>query len=388
MSAPGRPARAIPATYMRGGTSKGVFFCASDLPTDPAERDQLLLRVLGSPDVYGKQIDGLGGASSSTSKIVIVERSARPAADVEYLFGQVAIDRPLIDYSGNCGNLTTAVAPFALAQGLVRAERDGVVPIRLWQRNIGKPIIAHVPIMHGAPVEDGDFVMDGVPFAAAAIELEFLDAGGGADAPLLPTGNVIDRLEVPGVGRIEASLVNAGSEVAFIDAAAIGLIGIETQAAVNGDRALLARLEAIRAQAAVAMGLAASAAAATRERPATPRVSFVAPPRTYVASSGRTIDAAAIDFTARIVSMGQLHHAYTGTGAVAVAVAAALPGSIVHRAAGGVSRDGRVRVGHVAGTMTVGASVRREQGTWIVDRAIVSRSARRLMTGHVFVPAP
>jgi 2-methylaconitate isomerase len=377
------PQRAIPAVYMRGGTSKGVFFRAQDLPADPLERDRLLLRVIGSPDPYGKHIDGMGGATSSTSKIVIVDRSSRADCDVQFLFGQLAVDRDVIDYSGNCGNLTTAVGPFAITQGLVAAS-EGVTTLRLWQQNIGKPIVAHVPVRNGEPIEVGEFEMDGVPFPGAEIPLEFLDAGGGGDGALLPTGRVIDVLDVPGVGRFEVSFINAGNPTVFLTAAALGLTGTELQPAINTNRAQLDRLETIRAHAAVAMGLAPDPATATRDRPISPRLAFVCPPTTYVASSGKTIERESIDITARIISMGVLHHAFTGTGAVAIAVAAALPGSIVAQVA---TRVNPLRVGHVAGAMTVGADVRRSGDEWIVDRVLVSRSARRLMSGLVYVPS-
>ena len=376
--------RSFPAELWRGGTSRGLFLRAADLPFDDAARDALLLRALGSPDPYGKQIDGLGGATSSTSKVVLVRPSGRPDCAAEYLFGAVAIDRPVIDWSGNCGNLTTAVAPYALAAGLVSPPPDGVARFGLWQANLGKRIVAHVPVRGGLAREDGDFDMDGVAFPGAEIVLEFLDPGGGEGA-LLPTGRVRDSLQVPGVGPIEATLVNAGNPTVFVAAAALGLGGTELQPAVNGDGALLARCEAIRAAGAVAMGLAPSAQAATRERPATPKLSFVAAPADYTASSGRIIGSQEVDLVARILSMGALHHAYTGTGAVALSVAAALPGSVVH-AAVRPGTGAAVRVGHASGVMTVGAEVRNDAGQWIVDRSVMSRSARRLMAGTVFLP--
>lgn len=382
----------IPAVYMRGGTSKGVFFRASDLPGDPAERDAILMRVVGSPDPYGKQIDGLGAASSSTSKVVILGPSSRPDSDVDYLFGQVAIDRPLIDWSGNCGNLTAAVGPYAIAEGWVKPERDGEALVRIWQRNIGKRILAHVPVHGGEVVEEGGFVLDGVAFPAAEIRIEFLDPGGlgeGEDSggAMLPTGRVADTLDVPGVGRVEATLITAGNPTVFVEASAVGLQGHELQADVNGDRALLARSEAIRAAAAVAMGLAKSAAEASATRLHTPKIAFVSPPRAYTASNGRAVAQAGIDVTIRMLSMGQLHHAVTGTGAVATAVACALEGSLPHR----VLRPGTdalaTRLGHPSGILTVGAAVSRTKDGWVVDKAVMSRSARRLMEGWVRVPA-
>ncbi len=375
--------RRIPAEFWRGGTSKGIFLLEHDLPSDAAHRDRLLLRMIGSPDPYGKQIDGMGGATSSTSKIVLIRRSSRADCDVEYLFGAVDIHRPIIDWSGNCGNLTTAVGPLALSLGLVAAS-EGTTVVRLWQDNIGKRILAHVPVIDGRPAEEGDFLMDGVAFPAPEILLEFLDPGGGESA-MLPTGNVVDTLDVPGVGTVEATLVNAGNPTVFVHASTLGLTGLEMPPAVNADTTVLARCEAIRSHAAVTMGLAVSAASATRDRPATPKLSFVAAPATYVASSGREVRSEDISLVARILSMGALHHAYTGTGAVALAVAAALPGSVVARAARGGSSD-RIRIGHVAGTLTAGAEVRRNGADWSVTRALMSRSARRLMSGTVHVP--
>lgn len=378
--------RSLPADYWRGGTSKGVFFLERDLPADPVAREALLLRVIGSPDPYGKQIDGMGGASSSTSKVVMVRPSSRPDCDVEYTFGAVDIERPVIDWSGNCGNLTTAVGPFALLHGLVKpGAADGVTTVRLWQANIGKRILAHVPVADGLPVEHGEFLMDGVAFPSAEILLEFLDPGGGESA-MLPTGQVVDALDVPGVGRIEATLVNAGNPTVFVEAAALGLRGTELQQDMNTDRALLDRCEAVRAHAAVRMGLAPSPEAATRDRPATPKLSFVSPPAAYTASSGKAVDVAALDLVARILSMGALHHAYTGTGAVALAVAAALPDSVVARNARSGAAE-KVKIGHPSGTMTVGAEVKAVSGGWEVRRALMSRSARRLMSGQVWVPA-
>jgi hypothetical protein len=381
--------RKIPAVYMRGGTSKGVFFHSDSLPADPQARDRLLLRVIGSPDPYGKQIDGMGGATSSTSKVVIVSRSSRADCDVEYRFGQVAIDAPVIDWSGNCGNLTTAVGPFAMSEGLIDAPSDGIAVLRLWQANIGKRIIAHVPVRNGEVVEEGEFELDGVTFPAAEIRLEFLDPGGDADdiaGPMFPTGRTVDKLDVPGIGGFEATLINAGNPTIFVEAQALGLSGIELQDDVNGNAALLARCEEIRAHGAVAMGLAASAEDATRLRPHTPKLAFVAPPQAYVASSGKAVSGAGIHLTARILSMGKLHHAMTGTGAVALAAAAAVPGTILERAIRNRMSDGRVCFGHPSGTLTVGAVAEKRGDGWIVTRAMMSRSARRLMEGFVCVP--
>jgi probable AcnD-accessory protein PrpF len=381
----------IRAVYMRGGTSKGVFFRAEDLPADPARRDRLLLRVIGSPDPYGKQIDGMGGASSSTSKVVIVSKSSRPGFDVDYLFGQVAIDRPLIDWSGNCGNLTSAVGPFAICEGLVAAPREGFAEVRIWQANIGKRIVARVPMKDGEVVEEGDFELDGVAFPAAEIAIAFVDPGGGEEeeggGAMFPTGRLVDALEVPGVGMVEATLINAGNPTVFVEAAALGLAGTELQEAVNGDAALLARCESVRAHGAVAMGLAASTGEASSRRQHTPKIAFVSPPQAYVASDGKAVRAEDIAITARIVSMGKLHHAMTGTGAVAIAVAAAIPGTIVHRCVRPGTDPARLRFGHPSGTLAVGAEALLRDGQWVVTRAVMSRSSRRLMEGWVRVPA-
>ena len=377
----------IPAVYMRGGTSKGVFFLADDLPSDKQERDRILMRVIGSPDRYGKHTDGMGGATSSTSKVVILSKSKRADSDVDYLFGQVAIDRPLVDWSGNCGNLSAAVGPCAIGMGLVEAPADGLATVRIWQANIKKKIVNHVPMSGGEVQELGDFQLDGVAFPAAEVQLEFLDpADDGGDAgATFPTGNHIDLLDVPGVGKIEATLINAGNPTVFVDAAALGFKGTELQGDINGDKALLGRVEAVRALGAVAMGDAATAEEATAKRQHTPKLAFVAKPADYTASDGRAVEAGSIDLLARIFSMGVLHHAMTGTGAVAIAAAAAIPGTVVHRVAP-VGADGCVRFGHPSGTLKVGAEVHKDGNHWTVTKVLMSRSARRLMEGWVRVP--
>jgi probable AcnD-accessory protein PrpF len=359
---------------MRGGTSKGVFFCAEDLPSDPAERDRILLRVVGSPDPYGKQIDGMGAATSSTSKVVILAPSKRDDSDVDYLFGQVAIDRPLIDWSGNCGNLTAAVGPYAVSQGWVETPRDGVAVTRIWQQNIARRIVAHVPVRGGEVVEEGDFELDGVTFPAAEIRIEFMDPGGMGDAAMFPTGRLRDLLEVPGVGRIEATLITAGNPTVFVADAQGGWLEQPQKA------------EAIRAHAAAAMGLAATPEEASSKRPHTPKLAFVAPRRDYIASSGRSVSGHDIDLTLRMLSMGKLHHAITGTGAIATGVACAIPGTVAHDARQGAGDPLRMRIGHPSGTITVGAEVAQEGGGWVVTKAVMSRSARRLMEGWVRVP--
>jgi 2-methylaconitate isomerase len=381
----------IAAVYMRGGTSKGVFFRADSLPADPALRDAILLRVIGSPDPYEKQIDGMGAATSSTSKLVTVGPSSRADCDVDYLFGAASIDKPVIDWSGNCGNLTSAVGPFAIAEGLVDAPRDGIATVRIWQANINAKIIAHVPMKDGEVVEEGDFELDGVTFPAAEIRIEFLDPGGSEDGEasaggMFPTGNPLDSLDVPGYGTFQVTMINAGNPAIFIHAEDLGLRGNEMQADVNGDPALLARCEAIRAHAAVRMGLAASADEVTALRPHTPKLAFVSLPSAYVASSGKTVEPSMVDINARILSMGKLHHAMTGTGAVAIAVAGAIPGTVVNRLVAGKKIE-QIRFGHPSGVMAVGAQAEQRDGTWVVTKAIMSRSARRLMEGRVFVPS-
>jgi probable AcnD-accessory protein PrpF len=384
----------IPATYMRGGTSKGVFFRLQDLPeaaqVPGARRDALLMRIIGSPDPYGKQIDGMGAATSSTSKTVIVAKSSRPGHDVDYLFGQVAIDRILVDWSGNCGNLTAAVGPFAISSGLVDPERiphNGIATVRIWQANIGKTIIAHVPMTGGAVQETGDFELDGVTFPAAEVQLEFLDPAAdeeGGGGSMFPTGNLVDDLEVPGVGTLKATMINAGIPTIFLDADAIGYTGTELQEAINGDPQALAMFETIRAHGAMRMGLIKHLdGAATRQH--TPKVAFVAAPRDYIASSGKPVVAADIDLLARVMSMGKLHHAMVGTAAVAIGTAAAIPGTLVNQAAGGGERSA-VRFGHPSGTLRVGAEAVQDGGGWSVTKAIMSRSARVLMEGWVRVP--
>jgi hypothetical protein len=376
---------------MRGGTSKGVFFRADSLPSDRALRDRILLRVIGSPDPYGQQIDGMGAATSSTSKVVLVGPSSREDCDVDYWFGQVAIDKPVVDWSGNCGNLTSAVGPFAIAQGLVDAPRDGIAAVRIWQANINAKIIAHVPMQDGAVLEEGDFELDGVSFPAAEIRIEFLDPSGeggddDAGSGMFPTGNPIDTLDVPGVGVIELTMINAGNPAIFIDAATLGLKGNELQRDINGNTDLLSKAEAIRAHAAVRMGLSRTADEASTLRPHTPKLAFVATPSAYVASSGKPVDPATLDINARIFSMGKLHHAMTGTGAVAVAVAGVIPGTVVHRLLTNRTAD-RIRFGHPSGVLAVGAEAGQRDGSWVVTKAIMSRTARRLMEGNIFVPS-
>ncbi|PFG08939.1 2-methylaconitate cis-trans isomerase PrpF [Marinobacter sp. LV10MA510-1] len=384
----------IPATYMRGGTSKGVFFRLEDLPeraqTPGPARDNLLLRVIGSPDPYGKQTDGMGGATSSTSKTVIVSKSTQPDHDVDYLFGQVSIDKPFVDWSGNCGNLTAAVGAFAINSGYVEKDRlpengagSGIVTVRIWQANIRKTIIAKVPVTNGEVQETGDFELDGVTFPAAEVQVEFMDPADG-EGSMFPTGNLVDDLEVPGVGTLKATMINAGIPTVFINADAVGYNGTELQDAINGNPEALAMFETIRAYGAVKMGLIQNIEeAAARQH--TPKVAFVAPPANYSSSSGKAITTDDIDLLVRALSMGKLHHAMMGTAAVAIATAAAIPGTLVNLAAGGGDRTS-VTFGHPSGTLQVGAEAKEINGQWTATKAIMSRSARVLMEGWVRVP--
>ncbi|EGR0037468.1 TPA: 2-methylaconitate cis-trans isomerase PrpF [Vibrio vulnificus] len=381
----------VPATYMRGGTSKGVFFNLADLPPEAQiageKRDQLLLRVIGSPDPYGKQIDGMGGATSSTSKTVIVSKSSRADHDVDYLFGQVSIDKPFVDWSGNCGNLSAAVGPFAIHAGLIDEQRipqNGVVTVKVWQANIGKTIEVHVPIQHGLVQETGEFSLDGVTFPAAEIQVDFVDPADG-EGSMFPTGNLMDDLVVPDVGTFNATLINAGIPTIFLDAEALGYSGTELQEQINNDEQALAKFETIRAYGALKMGLITSIEEA-EGRQHTPKVAFVAKPKSYQASSGKVVEAGDVDLLVRALSMGKLHHAMMGTAAVAIGAAACVPGTLVNLAAGGGEKQA-VTFGHPSGTLKVGAQAKATEQGWVVEKAIMSRSARILMEGFVRVPS-
>lgn len=383
----------IPATYLRGGTSKGVFFRLQDLPErcqvpGPA-RDALFLRVIGSPDPYSAHMDGMGGATSSTSKCVILAKSSQPDHDVDYLYGQIAIDKAFVDWSGNCGNLSTGAGAFAIHAGLVDPARipdNGICVVRIWQANIGKTIIAQVPITNGQVQETGDFELDGVTFPAAEIVLEFLDPSedGEEGGALFPTGHLLDELDVPGIGKLKATLISAGIPTVFVNAADIGYTGTELREAINTDPEALARFEAIRIAGALRMGLIkAPEEAATRQH--TPKIAFVAPAKDYRTASGKEVKGGDIDLLVRALSMGKLHHAMMGTCAVAIGTAAAIPGTLVNLAAGGGEREA-VRFGHPSGTLRVGAEARLVDGEWTVTKAVMSRSARILMEGWVRVP--
>ncbi|MDK9784519.1 2-methylaconitate cis-trans isomerase PrpF [Vibrio sp. B172a] len=381
----------VPATYMRGGTSKGVFFNLEDLP-QPAQvageaRDKLLLRVIGSPDPYAKQIDGMGGATSSTSKTVVVSRSQRVDHDVDYLFGQVSIDKPFVDWSGNCGNLSAAVGPFAIHAGLIDEDQipqNGIVTVRVWQVNIGKTILIHVPIVNGFVQETGAFELDGVTFPAAEIQVDFVDPADG-EGSMFPTGNLVDDLVVPDVGTFNATFINAGIPTIFIDAEALGYQGTELQDDINNDESALARFESIRAHGALKMGLINSLEEA-QTRQHTPKIAFVSQPKSYLSSSGKAVEAGEVDILVRALSMGKLHHAMMGTAAVAIASAACVPGTLVNLAAGGGEKES-VTFGHPSGMLKVGAKAKQTEQGWVVEKAIMSRSARILMEGCVRVPS-
>lgn len=386
-----KPQIKVPATYMRGGTSKGVFFKVDDLPEKAKVagkfRDQLLLRVIGSPDPYAKHTDGMGGATSSTSKTVLLSKSDKPDHDVSYLFGQVAIDKPFVDWSGNCGNLTAAVGSFAISNGLVDASRipqNGIAVVRIWQANINKTIIANVPITNGEVQETGDFELDGVTFPAAEVKIEFVDPADG-EGDIFPSGNVVDQLDVPGIGSFKVTMINAGIPTLFLNADELGYTGTELQDAINNDDAALAKFETIRAYGAVKMGLIDHIDEAVA-RQHTPKIAFVSAPQNYVSSSGKQITSVDIDLNVRALSMGKLHHAMMGTAAVAIGTAAAIPGTLVNLAAGGGDREAVV-FGHPSGILKVGAKAKITQGQWSVDRVSMSRSARVLMEGNVRIPS-
>ncbi|MBE3906159.1 2-methylaconitate cis-trans isomerase PrpF [Vibrio parahaemolyticus] len=381
----------VPATYMRGGTSKGVFFNLEDLPSEAQvageARDKLLLRVIGSPDPYGKQIDGMGGATSSTSKTVIVSRSSRDDHDVDYLFGQVSIDKPFVDWSGNCGNLSAAIGPFAIHAGLIPQERipeNGIVTVRVWQVNISKTILVHVPIVNGFVQETGEFELDGVTFPAAEIQVDFVDPADG-EGSMFPTGNLVDDLVVPDVGTFNATFINAGIPTIFIDAESIGYQGTELQDDINNDDAALAMFESIRAHGALKMGLISELEEA-QTRQHTPKIAFVSKPKSYQSSSGKAVNESEIDVLVRALSMGKLHHAMMGTAAVAIASAACVPGTLVNLAVGGGEKES-VTFGHPSGTLKVGAQAKQTEQGWVVQKVIMSRSARILMEGFVRVPS-
>ncbi len=379
--------RRVRAVLMRGGTSRAVFFHRSDLPPDPEIRDRVILRIYGGGDPFGRQIDGLGGAASVTSKTAIVGPASVPGVDVDYTFGQVSVNTPLIDYGGNCGNISSAVGPFAIEEGLVRAT-DPMTTVRIWQTNTRKRIVAHVPTAGGLPQVEGSYAIAGIPETGAMILLEFLNPGGSMTGRLLPTGRPTDTLDVPGIGALTVSLVDAANPVVFVGPADLGLTCLETADQVDGDPTLLSRIEAIRAHAAVRLGLARTTAEATAKSPGVPKIAFVAPPQGYIASDGRTVEGSRIDVVGRIMTMGRLHRAYALTGGICTAVAAQVEGTLVHAAARGAGAGERtVRIGHPSGILEVGADVRHRDGAWTVEKVATRRTARRLMEGFALVPA-
>ncbi|WP_347254702.1 2-methylaconitate cis-trans isomerase PrpF [Leminorella grimontii] len=380
-------ATTLKGVYMRGGTSKGLFFLKEWLPEDPVARDRLLLRAMGSPDPFATQIDGMGGATSSTSKVVIISRSQRADSDVDYLFGQVAINQPTVDWSGNCGNLTAAVGPFAVSQGLVHAPENGMAEVRIWQANIHARIISHFPMRDGIPQEEGDFQLDGIPFPGAEIVIDYLDPCGASDSnqPVFPTGNVIDSIDVPGIGPVSVTMMNAANPAVFIHASTLGLSGTELPVEINGNQSLLAQAELIRATAAVRMGLAKDLEDASRNRLHTPKLIYLAKPTGYLSTGGVRVEAETLDVNARIFSMGKLHHAMTGTGAIGIAAAAAIPGTLVQQLLS-EPRGQQLTMGHPAGRVQVGVKAENSGSQWRIVKATMSRTARRIMVGEVFVP--
>ena len=377
---------AIPASWMRGGTSKGVFFLKSDLPGDPVERDQSLLKVIGSPDPYAKQINGLGGATSSTSKVVIINKSDKADYDVDYLFGHVAIKEPFIDYSGNCGNLTSAVGVFAIEHGLVDHVRSPITPVRVWQENLQQRIIVNVSVDEkGNVITEGNIALAGISGTGAPIVIDFIQPGR-SDGTVLPTGQVRESLQVENTGAVEVSLVQAGNATVFVHESTLGLKGNETYEAINSNSVLLDKVEAIRCAASVRMGLASNIEEAKR-RPGTPKLACVARARDYVNTQGTLIKQEQMDLRARIFSMGKLHHAYTGTGAIATAVAASIPGNLVSECLQNKLKEKQpLIIGHTAGTLEASAVVKEKEGNWIVEQASLLRTARTLMRGEVLIP--
>lgn len=380
----------IRATYMRGGTSKGVFFCVDDLPKEirdnPKILDKFLLRVIGSPDPYEKQIDGMGGATSSTSKVVIVSKSKKDGHDIEYLFGQVSIDKPFVDWSGNCGNLSGAIGSFAISRGLFPKEKlhEGIVKVIIWQKNIKKSIVNYVDIENGEVKEMGDFFLDGVAFGANEIKVEFMSPID-KDEKIFPTNNLIDDLVVPNLGTFKVTMINAGIPTIFLNAKDLGYSGTELQEDINFDKKALERFETIRAYGALKMGLIKDIKEA-QTRAHTPKIAFVSPPKSYISSSGKNIDKNDIDLNVRALSMGKLHHAMMGTASVAISVASCIKGTLPNIATGGKEIK-EVVFGHPSGILKVGADISYENGKIVINKASMSRSARVIMDGFVHVPA-
>lgn len=373
----------FPAVLYRGGTSKGLFFTAGVLPDNPQERDRVLLRAVGGGDRFGSEIDGVGGATSSTSKAVVVSASKRPGCDLDYLFAQVSVREEVVDWGGSCGNLAAAVGPFAIDEGIVPARKD-LTTLRIWQANTAKEIVTHVTTRDGRVVTEGEFLLAGVPHASAPIRLDFMDPTGSVTGKLFPTGAPLDELEVGG-RRVQVTIVDAANPCAFVRSADVGLSGLEPPAELNSDSETLERLEHLRAEAAVAMGMASDAEEATKRLPALPRIGVVTSPSTYVTSAGEIVGPGDVDIVVRMLSMGRAHHAVPATGGTALAVAARITGTVPNEIVGGSGR-GCVRIGHPSGSISFEATVVREGASWAVPRVTVLRSARRLMEGNVLVP--
>ena len=368
----------IRAVFMRGGTSRALFFHATDLPGAGPDRDRILLTALGSPDPYGRQLDGLGGGISSLSKACIIGPPSHPGADVDYTFAQVDVKNPVVDYQGNCGNCSSAVGPFAIDERLVPGVA-GETRVRIHNTNTRKLIVAHVPVTDGEAAVEGDFELAGVPGRGARIALDFLDPGGAGTGRLLPTGKPRDVVD-----GVEASLVDATNPVVFVRAKDVGLAGTETPQSIDADRSVSARLEAIRVEAARRIGLPGSAAV--------PKIAFVAPPTDFTALDGARYRLDQVDLVARVISMGNCHRAFALTAAMCLAVAARLDGTLVHECATGATRAsgrspaGPLRLGHPSGILPIDAAVRVRDGAPWAERVTVYRTARRLMEGFLRIP--
>jgi 2-methylaconitate cis-trans-isomerase PrpF len=370
----------LPAVFMRGGTSKAVMVNAADLPADPAAWDAILLEVMGSPDPNGRQLDGMGGGVSSVSKVCVVGPPRRPDADVDYTFAQVSVREAHVDYSGNCGNMSSAIGPFAVEEGLVPRPQDGETAVRIHNTNTGKVIVAKFPVVDGALAADGELEIDGVAGKAAAIRLEFLDPGGAKTGKLLPTGQAVDQLEVAGLGTIAASCVDAANPAVFVAAESVGKTGIELPDALEKDQAFLEKMEAIRRAASVRMGITADLEAAAKVS-SVPLVAMVAAPQAAATLSGRALAADDADIVVRMLSMRQPHRATPITGAICLAIAARVPGSIPARLRR--AGDGPTRIGHPSGMTLVDAAVEGEGPELRARHGAVYRTARRLFEGAV-----
>ena len=375
----------IPTVLMRGGTSKGLFFHDNHLPTDPATRSRVILAAFGSPDHNRRQIDGVGGGVSTTSKVAIISPSESPDYDVVYNFGQVSIDRPIVDFKGNCGNISSAVGPFAVDEGLVNAV-EPITRVRIHQINTNKLIIAEVPVKDGRFADEGDYAIAGVPGTYARIALRFADPGGSLTGRLFPTGNRRDTIEIPGHGSIAITIIDAANPVVQVRAEEIGLLGTEIDE-IDADDEIKMTLEAIRCKAAVLIGLAASEKEATERSQAVPKIAFVSAPRPYTLPGGQTVAAQDIDLVARIMSMGTLHRSYAVSGGVCTVGAAMIPDTVVFDLLNAdARRNDLLRIGHPGGVIDIGAVVEIDGDRCVYKEAVIGRTARRLMEGYVLVP--